>query len=150
MRFGKPTTEKFTIKKTCDSMIICSIESESLCNGSQICKEISFHCDGKWELTVCGTSVNLHTIHANDTFSLDRESIISVCTAVEKLQLSEGVKVTKSVIVSRFHTLDQFQKSTSAKPVRTLRSLTCDRNVTFGTKSLTCKTCRKMEFNQPS
>ena len=140
--------EKYTIKKTSDSMIICSIESGVLCNGIQMCKEISFRSDGKWELTICGKNVNLQTLHANDTFSRYNDSVMSVCTAVEKMQLCEGVAVTKNVIVSRFHTLDQFQKSTSAKPVRSLRSLTCDRIVTFGTKSLTCKTCRTMTFNQ--
>ena len=84
----------------------------------------------------------------NDKFSLQRDSIKSVCTTVEKLELCEGVTVTKNVSVSRFHTLEQFQTCTSDKAVRKLRSLTCNRIVGFGSKSATCKTCSVMTFSQ--
>ena len=142
--------EKYTVKKTCDSMIICSLETDNLCNGNSIYKQITFHGDCSWDLSICGKTVNLNTLHVDNRFSLQRDSILCVCNVVEKMHLCEGVEVTKNVIVSRFHTLEKYQNSVSAKPVRSLRSVTCNRVVAFGSKSLTCRTCRTMTFSKPS
>ena len=96
--------ETFTIKHICDNQIMCLFECGSLCNGSSIFKETTFYDDGTWDLSVSGKTVYLNSIHVNNTFTVQKESILGICSAGEKLQLCERIEVTKNVIDSRFHT----------------------------------------------
>lgn len=141
--------QSYTIKQICDNKLICSIECDSQCNGNIINKQITFHKDCTWELSICGKTIDLDIVHVKNTFSTEEDSIVSVCYLVEKMQLCEGIEMKRSVIVSRFHTLEKFQKSSSAKSIRSLRSVTCNRVVSFDAKTSACKTCRKMTFSNP-
>lgn len=137
----------FIVNEVSDKHIVCSIESDCLSNGNVISKKIIFHENGTWELSIGGKTVNLETVHVDNTYFVDKDSIGIVCTIVEKLQMCEGVVVNTSVIISRFHTLEQFQKNSTTPSVRTVKSISCNRVIDFGAHSSTCRICQNMTFS---
>ena len=75
------------------------------------------------------------------------EGINLIFKCVDKIQLCGGVKSSKNIILSRYHTLESWQIE-SNRPVRSLRSVMCMRVGPFNFKVYCCRTCQKTTFSK--
>ena len=66
--------------------------------------------------------------------------------SVQSMRLCEGVCVTKSIQVSRFHTLEKWKSS--EKEERKVRSVICKKLIPLNALINTCRICQKMTFGQ--
>ena len=82
----------------------------------------------------------------DSTFQVCQGSITAVCLSVQSLKLCEAVKFTGSVIVSRYHTVENFKMNESQE--RKVRSIMCNRVVSVNSVSNICRKCQNMTLGQ--
>lgn len=142
----------YTITDTSNETVSCHIDSGCTANGNHVLKTVSFHSDGKWDLCVFGRNVDLSKIDIDNTFEKTESSITSVCSTVEKLKVCEGKAHSKSVLMTRYHTMDVFQVSATKPAVRTIRSAICNGVIRINTttNTVTCPKCSKMHLSTPA
>ena len=136
----------YIMKKISSSEIICETQSGCFSNGHSVNKVLVFHSNGTWNLIVGGKSIDLTSLYIDETFELHSEGIDLIFKCVDKIQLCGGVKVSKNIIMTRYHTLDSWQTQSNS-PIRSLRSVMCTRVVPLNSKVYCCRTCQKMTFS---
>ena len=104
----------------------CVIDSGYLSNGNKVEKTIIFNENGEWQLQISGTWVELSTIFIENKYKINKENIETIIQAVRSISLCQAVKVTKSVVVSRFHTLEKWSNINN-EAERKVRSVMCKR-----------------------
>lgn len=140
--------DNYSIKKCTSSEIICETESGCFSNGHSVNKTVMFHTNGTWALSIGGKSVELTNLYIDKSFQMCQEGIRLVFKCVDKVQLCNGIGVSKSIIMSRYHILDSWQ-SNGNSPVRSIRSLMCMKVVPLNSKVFCCRICQKMTFHNP-
>ena len=75
-------------------------------NGNNVSKTIIVHNNNIWQFKIAGKIVDLSKIYIEGTFHLSVKGVTEVFNAVVNIKLCSGLKVTKSIIVSRYHTID--------------------------------------------
>lgn len=123
-------------------------ENEFEINGCKIYKYITFSNDGRWKLTVTDKEVNLDAIQISDTYECSCQSIRTVCKLANLLPLCTAFPLTKSVIVSRYHTIENLKICDHQQ--RKVRSILCDRVVPFNSAEKMCLKCKKMTISVPN
>jgi hypothetical protein len=124
------------------NIVKCCIDTLCKSNGNCILKVITFMDTGEWRLDISDQNVNLNQIMIANTYQSDTKGIKTVLTAARKVNLCEGVPVSKNVIMTRFHILENWRSGESSK--RILRSKLCSRVITFNALNSTCIKCQKM------
>ena len=137
----------YIMKESTSSEIICETKSGCFSNGHSVDKVLVFHSNGTWNLTVGGISIDLTNLHIDETFEMHPEGINLIFKCVDKIQLCGGVKSSKNIIMSRYHTLESWQIESNS-PVRSLKSVMCMRVVPLNSKVHCCRTCQKMTFSK--
>ncbi|MES9883829.1 MAG: hypothetical protein ABW185_23505 [Sedimenticola sp.] len=125
--------------------IACEIETAFLSNGLKVNKHVTFHRDGSWNLKVAGKNVDLKKHGILDKYATNRDNINLVIRIVKQIHLCCGVRVTRNINVSRFHTLENWHNSDEGN-TRVLRTLSCNRIVPFNSQITTCLMCQRMTF----
>lgn len=138
--------DNYHMKKCSPTEIICETQSGCFSNGHSVNKEIAFNINGTWQLGIGGKSVDLTKVYIDKTYQLCQEGICLVFKCVDKIQLCNGIKVSKSIIMSRYHTMDSWQ-SQGNSPVRSVRSLMCMKVVPLHSRVYCCRICQKMTFS---
>ncbi|KAL4217005.1 hypothetical protein ACF0H5_023461 [Mactra antiquata] len=146
----KSLPPNYMISSVTDKEVVCSTESGHFSNGNAIVKKVTFYDNGTWDLSIFGRCVNLNRVQVLNTFTYEEFSINTVCSVVKLLNVCEGVLLHKTVSMSRYHTLEQFQKQGTTTSKRTIRSLNCQGIVPFTALNNTCKSCRCMTFSCPT
>ena len=82
----------------------------------------------------------------NSTFQVSQENITAVCLSVQSLKLCEAVKVTGSVVVSRYHIVENFK--VNERQERKVQSIMCYRVVLVNSISNICRKCQKMTLGR--
>ena len=134
------------MKESTENKITCYTKSGYFSRGHCVDKEVSFISDGTWEVKVGGKSVDLTNMYIDERFQLSIEGISLVFECVNKIQLCCGIRVSRSVIMTRYHTLDTWQ-SQGNSPSRSLRSIVCMKTIPLKSKVNCCRTCQKMTFS---
>lgn len=111
-------------------------------------KVVQFHKSGKWTLKVSGKEINLPSLYVSDLFEYTIESVKVVCEIVKILRLCNGVKITSSLIVTRFHQYQRIQYENGTKR-RIVRSVMCNQIININAVNDTCIKCQKMTMNHP-
>ncbi|MES9902010.1 MAG: hypothetical protein ABW168_04915 [Sedimenticola sp.] len=143
-------TEHFTVTEASDNKVVCTTQHNLyVINGDKIDKTVTFFKDGTWTLKIGKTDINLNNIHISNKFEFTKESLAGVCTAVKLIRLCEGLTLTKSIIITRFHIIERLQASDCAEK-RKVRTITCDRVVTINSTNSICRKCQKMTLNVPT
>lgn len=141
-------SDHFVMKSSDANKISFTYDTNYYSNGSQIAKCVTFYANKTWSLTICGHETHLEIFEVDKRFDVSKESIELVCKQVVMLKLCEGITVTKSIVCSRYHTLECLIIPGSASPVRKLRSLLCCRVVSLISDTNTCRYCQQMTFGQ--
>lgn len=139
-------TADFVVIKESESQLTCDIDCNIQINGNSVYKRVTFFNTKKWTLEVSGKSVDLENMFINSTFQVSQESITAVCLSVQSLKLCEAVKVTGSVVVSRYHTVENFK--VNERQERKVRSIMCNRVVLVNSISNICRKCQKMTLGR--
>jgi hypothetical protein len=139
--------DNYYIKKISPEEIICETQSGYLSNGNGVTKSITLHMNGMWELEIAGKKVNLSKAYIDGTFHASEKGIKVVFSIVDKIQLCCGLEITKSIIVSRYHTLDLWKRPDNTA-VRSMRSVMCEKVISLNSHTFVCRTCQKMTFSQ--
>lgn len=126
--------------------VICSTSSGCISNGNNVLKQITFNDNGTWELQVYGKNVTHSCLQIENKYTLDQPGVCNICSFVSKLKICEGMACKKTVQMSRFHIIENFQNMSSTSGVRTIRSLSCNGVLSFAAQSNICKSCRIMTF----
>lgn len=140
-------TPDFLVKDENESKLTCDVECDIQINGNQLYKRVTFFKTKEWTLEISGQKVDLASVFIKDDFEMCQESIRAVCASVKIVRLCEAVTITKSVVVSRFHTVEQFNSSETQE--RKIRSIICSKIVSVNSVTNTCRKCQKMTFGQP-
>jgi hypothetical protein len=133
----------FVLTKETENCLIYNLDTGIEVNGVNISKTLKFYKSMKWDLVVCGKTVDVSKVFMDSTFKFSKESVNVICAGVLMLNLCEGVKVTGSFVVSRIHVVEQF-KDRNNKTERKVRSVVCDHIVPMNSIIKTCRTCQKM------
>lgn len=123
-----------------------AIGSGQYCDGNEITKNVTLFCDGTWSIHISGTEINLNSIYISDKYIPTPESIQQVIKTTRLIRLCEGVKLTKTVVVSRYHVLNKWQNDEGE--CRCLHSVVCSKVVALNALSQTCRKCGKMTFTK--
>lgn len=115
----------FIVIKESAHELICDIDSKVYINGNSVFKRLRFHQNKEWEMSVCNKKVDLESVYISNKYEFYKESIEAVCNSALHLELCEAVEVSESVIVSRYHTVEQF-KVDDKSVERKIRSVLCN------------------------
>ncbi|KAH3728867.1 hypothetical protein DPMN_054829 [Dreissena polymorpha] len=122
----------------------CSIPTKIFCDGNEVYKVIQFQCNGHWKLKISGTDIDLKSLFMNDCFNANKESVQTVIQGVHLLKLCAGVQISKTVFMSRYHTLNKWTfDHDNDNGSRLIHSVVCNRLVGMNSVSGTCKKCLK-------
>ena len=134
--------EKISINEFEENKLVCELVTPFTVNGSVIRKQITLQSCGKWKLFITGTDVDLRALSIDDAYANDEEGVSLVFEIAEKLNICKGIKVTKSVVCSRYHTLESLEIN-NVKTMN-LRSISCAKVVCFSAWGGCCRVCQKM------
>ena len=130
-----------------ESDIVFSVQTGSFSNNFEMCKCVTLRKNGDWTLSVNNTTVNLEKMRIEPKYTMSKEGIETVLKIIDSIRICEGIKVNSSVICSRYHTIEVFNKH-GENHERKMRSLNCQKVVSLTGKILTCLTCQKMSFTE--
>jgi hypothetical protein len=137
---------KFIVVTDNEKQLTCDVDTNVIINGNSVFKKVTFYKDQKWSLEVSGKKVNLEDVFISSKFEFCKESVESVCQSVLLLRLCEAETVSGSVVVSRYHTVENFK--VNDKQERKIRSVMCNTVVSVNSLSNVCRKCQKMTFGQ--
>lgn len=122
-----------------ENCVTCKYFTGILVNNNPVRKIVNFYENGTWTLKICEKEINLEKVYVPDKFQFTKECIRTVFETVVVLRLCFGIKVNKSVIVTRFYQYEQLIKENGLKR-RLVRSILFEKNISM---SIHTDTCRK-------
>lgn len=140
----KMKPEAFQLTKQSDNWLMFTCASQCKSNGNPVLKTVTFNTDCTFEVSIASHVLDLSSLGVSGVYTLNTEDVLTVFTIVIKLNICNGVRVSKSVIVSRFHTLESF--TVNEDTFKCLKSLNCQVALAFNMRSSTCKVCQRMTF----
>lgn len=138
-------TNNFTVCQADDKQVVCSCKSLYKVNGYNVTKVLTFHKNLTWSLSVGDKTIDLPSLKIDAKFVIEENSIKTICKIIEKLDICSGVEINRSVICSRFHTIETFTDGQETQ-TRRIRSIMCGQALQFNARSPVCKICQKMTF----
>lgn len=117
-------------------------------NGHPVEKHLTFLRDFTWKASVGDKEVDLKSIGVDNTFVTNEESVQTVCNIVEKMKLCQGIEINKSLICSRYHTLESWRDCSTQSLTKRLRSILCLKVIKFNARKYVCRQCQKMTFGK--
>lgn len=108
-------------------------------NGNRIVKTLTLtnHCE--FEVSIASHLVDLRSLGVDNRFNLNTLDVLTVFEIVTKLKICNGVNMSKSVVVSRFHTLEVF--TAGEVTFKCTKSLNCQVVLAFNGILDTCRVC---------
>jgi len=107
--------------------MLYNVGSGQYCDGNEIIKNVTLFCDRTWSIHINGFESNLNSIYISDEYIPTPESIQQVIKTTRLIKLCEGVKLTKAVVVGRYHVLNKWQNNEGES--RCLQSVLCSKVV---------------------
>ncbi|KAK3107457.1 hypothetical protein FSP39_015012 [Pinctada imbricata] len=142
-------SEEVDISGQTAHQIICCMRTKFKINGMEIHKIIKFNVDKSWELWIAGKEVNLQQAKISKYFQFTTNSVLGVLHIVSMMELCEGIQITKSIVCSRFHTIEDFENTCDKENTgrRRIRSMICQKLTSLIGTSKACVTCQRMIFD---
>lgn len=92
-----------------NASLTLNIVTDVICDGNNVMKKVTLFSNGTWTLHISGKEVDLSSVYVSNRFSATKEGVEVVIAAATLLKLCDGVKVSKGVIVTRYHSLNLWQ-----------------------------------------
>ena len=116
----------------------------SIYNDTEVMKTLTFFNNGSWSISITGTEIMFSKLSIDNKYYLNKDCILFVCNIAKKLKLCHGIILSKSVITTRFHIIEQWKTYKSTDCSRILRSLLCHEVVQFTNQCNSCIVCQKL------
>jgi hypothetical protein len=138
-----------TVTQQNNTSVHVAFDSGLLSNGNVLYKNVIFHEDGQWSLSISGVKINLGLYHVNNIYGCNQKSISDVCVIVQRLRLCQGVEA-KKVHMNDKVIVDFWTKSGDENyGKRSVRSSKCPRVLKLGSIASFCRVCRQVPHNNP-